>query len=139
VVPSREQVLRVLSIAHEHSGLRGGRGLSLRYLIEAADYRALRPRVQASQLAAVLQAEPHLANDWLAYSEDKRTSFGWGFGPSREGEWLVEGPEGICEVFASRFDACANDVLRELDFWAVIGNTAEPDAAADPGHGPRVS
>ena len=124
MVPSRDQLLRVLSIARDHSGRRGGRGLSLRQLIEESDYRTLRPRVEASQLAAVLRAEPDLVDDWLAYSEDKRTSLGWGFGPSRGGGWLVDGPEGVREEFGSRSAACADYVLRELDFWAAIGGAA---------------
>jgi hypothetical protein len=123
VVPSRDQLLRILSIARDHSALRGGRGLSLRQLIEESDYRALRPRVEASQLAALLQTQPGLVDEWLAYSEDKRTSYGWGFGLSREGGWLVDGPEGVGEEFASRFAACADYLLHELDFWAAIGGT----------------
>ncbi len=124
VKPSREQIRRILAIAHDHSTLRGGRGLSLRHLIDESDYRSLRPRVQASQFAAILQAEPNLVDDWIAYSEDKRTSLGWGFGPSREGGWLVDGPEGAREKFASQFAACAAYVLHELDFWAAIDQRA---------------
>ena len=124
MAPSREQIRRILAIAHDHSGLRGGRGLSLRQLIEESDYRALRPGVEPSLLAAILEAEPNLVDDWIAYSEDKRTSFGWGFGPSRDGGWLVDGPEGAREQFASRFAACAEYVLHELNFWAAIGRPA---------------
>ncbi len=120
VRPTREQIRRILSIGRDHSVLRGGRGLALRQLFEESDYRALRPRLRASQLAAVLESEPGLVDDWLGYSEDKRTSSGWGFGTAREGGWLVDGPGGAREVFASRVDACAEFVLRELDFWVAI-------------------
>ena len=121
MTPSRNQLLRILSVARDHSGLRGGRGLSLRSLIEESGYRALRPRIDASQLAAILGLEPLVAVDWLAYSEDKRTSAGWGVGPSREGGWVVDGPDGVRERFDSREVACAEYVLRELDFWAAVG------------------
>jgi hypothetical protein len=84
----------------------------------------LRPHIEVSQLAAVLQTEPAIVDDWLAYSEDKRTSFSWGFGPSREGDWSVDGPEGVHERFASRVAACATYVLRELEFWAAAGGDA---------------
>jgi hypothetical protein len=122
VAPTRDQVRRVLLIGRDHSTLRGGRGLSLRQLIEESGYRALRPRLRASQLEALIESEPALVDDWLAYSEDKRTSHGWGFGTAPAGGWLVDGPEGAREVFASRVAACAEFVLRELDFWAAIGS-----------------
>ncbi len=124
MVASRDQIVRVLSIAREHSATRGGRGLSLRALIEESNYRALRSRIGVSQLAAVLQSEPEMVDDWLAYSEDKRTSSGWGFGPSRAGDWTVDGPDGVRERFDSRYEGCADFVLRELDFWVAIEDAA---------------
>jgi hypothetical protein len=132
VAPSREQLRRILVIAHDHSVLRGGRGLSLHRLIEESGYRALRARIEASQLVAMLQAEPKLVDDWIAYSEDKRTSFGWGFGPSREGGWSVDGPDGAREEFNSRFAACADYVLHELDYWLAIDQPVSPSVTADP-------
>ena len=120
VAPSRDQILRVLSIAREHSATRGGRGLSLRALIEGSGYRTLRPRIGALQLASVLRSTSEMVDEWLAYSEDKRTSFGWGFGPTRDGDWMVDGPDGVHERFESRYSGCADFVLRELDFWVAI-------------------
>lgn len=123
-MPSREEILRVLAIAREHSTACGGRGLSLRDLIEEVDYHELRPRIRAAQLAEILRARPDIVDDWIAYSEDKRTSFGYGFGPSPAGDWLVDGPEGYRVRFGSRHDGCADFVLRELDFWLAIEDDA---------------
>jgi hypothetical protein len=86
--------------------------------MDRADYRALRPSIEASQLAAVLEANPALIDEWLAYSEDKRTSLGWGFEATEEAEWLVSTPQGESERFLSPSTACAEYVLRELDFWS---------------------
>jgi hypothetical protein len=124
MAPSRDQILRILSIARENSVITGSRGLSLRDLIEESSYRALRPHIEATQLVAVLQAEPGLLDDWIAYSEDKRTSYGWGFGPSGKGDRLVDGPDGVLERFTSKDAACADFVLHELDFWAAAGRHA---------------
>ena len=120
VMPSREQILRVLAIARGLSL----RGLSLRDLIEEAGYRDLRPRIRAAQLAEILRAKPNIVDDWIAYSEDKRTSFGYGFGPFPAGDWLVDGPEGYRVRFGSRYDGCVAFVLRELDFWLAIEDAA---------------
>lgn len=120
MAPFRDQILRVLLVARDHSVLRGGRGLSLRQLIEESGYRSLSPGIERSQLAVVLREEPAIVDDWLAYSEDKRTSCGWGLGPSPEGGWVVDGPDGIREKFANLEDACAEFVLRELDYWAAV-------------------
>lgn len=119
MAPTREQLLSVLSIARDHSGLRGGRGLSLRQLIAESDYRAVRARIEASLLSAILRAEPAIVDDWLAYSEDKRTSSGWAFWQSRGGAWVIGDLAGAHEEFGSREFACAEFVLRELDYWAV--------------------
>lgn len=117
----RDQLLPVLSIARDHSSLRGGRGLSLRQLIEESRYCDLRPKIEASDLEDVLRTEPQLVEDWLAYSEDKRTSGGWAFGPSHNEGWTVYVPGGEPKSFAASAAACAEYVLRELDFWAAIG------------------
>ena len=120
VIAPDDQILRVLSIAHEHSTIRGGRGLSLRDLIDETNYRALGTCISVAQLVAVLREKPEIVDDWLAYSGDKRTSYGYGFGSSSAGAWTVDGPNGYCEQFATPCDGCAEFVLRELDFWVAI-------------------
>jgi hypothetical protein len=75
-------------------------------------------------LAALIEAQPVIADDWQAFCEDKRTNGGWSFAPSREGSWVVSGPGGIRQSFACRFAACADYVIRELDFWAALSDTA---------------
>jgi hypothetical protein len=115
--------MRVLSIARDHSGLRGGRGLSLCDLILECDYQNLRPQIEAGQLAVLINAQPAIVDDWRAYCEDKRTNSGWAFAPSREGKWIIYGPGGIRHSFACRFAACADYVIRELDFWTALSDT----------------
>ena len=113
VAPSREQLLAILVIAHDFSGRLG-------QLIDESAYQALRPHIEQSQLFAILQAEPAIVEDWSSYSQDKRTSSGWGFGSSQDGGWLVDGPDGIRKQFTVREEACASFVLHELDFWAAV-------------------
>ncbi len=75
-------------------------------------------------MAAVLQSMPEVVNDWLAYSEDKRASLGWGFGPSYAGNWTLDGPDEVRESFDSLYAGCAAFILRELDFWVAIEDNA---------------
>ena len=120
MIAPHDQILSVLSIAHDHSTICGGRGLSLSDLIEETGYRALRPCVEVAHLAAVLREKPQIIDDWLTYSGDKRTSYGYGFGSSSAGGWVVDGPDGNCGQFASASDGCAAFVLLELDYWVAI-------------------
>jgi hypothetical protein len=72
-----EYLVKILRIGHDTS-VRGA-GLSLREALRQARYRELRAGFQESDLtlAAVVRANPTFVEQWLAYSEDKRTSGGW--------------------------------------------------------------
>jgi hypothetical protein len=101
---------------------------SLEALLEASCYRAVRGDLDVAQLEAVVESEPQLVEDWLRYSEDKRTSGGWAFYPEGEA-WVVSQPfpnQGApVERRHSRVSAaCADYILVELDYWA--------DATGDP-------
>ena len=115
-----DEVLRILKIARDHSTLRGGRGLSLRDLLEECNFRQLRPRLASSHIEAVLEKHPGEITMWLAYSEDKRTSVGWYFANVGESRWQIGKLDGTHELFESPIAACSEFVLRELDTWSTI-------------------
>ena len=109
-------VLAILEIGRETTSR--GAGLSLREALSRTRYRELRSSFKEPDLLAVLEERPALMEEWLCYSEDKRTSGGWyvlrngvigqvGRPPSRVG-------------FSSIAEAVAAYVVRELDFWAGI-------------------
>jgi hypothetical protein len=108
------ELLAILRIGHETS-IRGA-GISLRDALAEARYAACRPGFTVDDLRSLLAAHPSLVEEWLAYSEDKRTSGGWYV--------LRSGVIGQVSKPSSsqRFDtverAVAEYVVRELDFWA---------------------
>jgi hypothetical protein len=126
-----DSILQILAIAHKHS--RAGSGLALRDLIANSGFVLLRPKISATDIERVLAKRADLARDWVHFSEDKRTSGGWAL--VQEGsEWIVRGSKskhstGERLVFPSLSSACAEYVLRELDFWAAL-KSSPPNSAA---------
>jgi hypothetical protein len=122
-------VARICRIARD---FRAPEAPSLAALIDAAEYRAVRRRLTVPMVALCISADPDLVADWLAFSEDKRTTGGWAFEAQRRGplgrrQWKVwqPFPEGETRPLR-RYDraetACAEYVLAELDYWAAIGD-----------------
>ncbi|HLG13967.1 MAG TPA: hypothetical protein VJH03_05475 [Blastocatellia bacterium] len=108
------QLFAILRIGHDTS-MRGC-GLSLREALARAQYVALRGSFGAIDLLPLIKSLPTLTEEWISYSQDKRTSAGW---------YLTE----QCEIgslgatserlrFDSIEEAVAEYVMRELDYWA---------------------
>jgi len=64
----------------------------------------------------LLKADLGLLEEWLAYSEDKRTTGGWYL--LRSGEIGRVGDPDSRKFFECLEQAVADYVVRELDFWA---------------------
>lgn len=113
-VPDRSSaVLTILKIGRKAS-LRG-RGASMRDALAQAQYPAWRPSISPSELLLLLQTHPSLVEDWVAYSEDKRTS--GGFYVLRTGEIGQVGNQLSRRRYPSIEEAVAEFVLQELDYW----------------------
>jgi hypothetical protein len=119
VIDHREKLLRVLKIAVESS--RRGRGLSMQSLLAESEYCDLRTVMTRAALVELLESHSQLIDDWLRYSEDKRTTGGrflrgkpplWEVGRLDDRQHEVD-----LACFPSASEACAEYVLRELDFW----------------------
>src|ERR1043166_4971075 len=121
---SRDPVDAVLSFARDT--LFQGRGFSIAHQLHRIRYADIRPLLTEERLEARLAWEPALLDQWLQFSDDKRTSGGWYLGKG-SGTWIV----GRCsrrgaihtepESFPAGARACAAYVLRELDFWQDVG------------------
>ncbi|MDX2050742.1 MAG: hypothetical protein SFV15_00005 [Polyangiaceae bacterium] len=108
------ELLAILSIGHDTS--MRGEGISLREALARTHYAALRADFAAADLLPLLSANHALIQQWVAYSEDKRTSGGWYLTGAGE-IGTVEAPRGKGH-FGCLEEAVAEYVLRELDFWA---------------------
>lgn len=108
------QLLDVLKIGHETS--MRGEGISLREALKRTDYKKLRKTFGPNDLVEIVKAHPEISKQWIAYSEDKRTSGGWYLLDKSEiGQ--IEDPESR-KHFDSIEEAISEYVVRELDFWA---------------------
>jgi hypothetical protein len=108
------RLVAILRIAHYVS--KSGDGLALRDAIARSDYGTYRSSFDAQDLQAVLTAHPALIEEWLAYSEDKRTDAGWYV--LRDGEiGQLQNPTSQ-RSYATIEEAVAQFIVRELDFWA---------------------
>jgi hypothetical protein len=117
VSASRDDLRSILAIGHDTS-LRG-EGIALRDALACARYGELRPSFGPGDLLPVLCAEPDLAQQWVMYSKDKRTSAGWYLRESRE-IGRIDEPTAKLQ-FATLEEAVAAYVVSELDFWSATG------------------
>jgi hypothetical protein len=109
-------VLGVLTVGRE-SSMRGS-GISLKDALSNSRYRDLRPTISSGEFVPLLEAHPSIVEDWLAYSEDKRTSGGWYVvRPAQIGQ---VGDSRSIEHFRTLQEAISEYVLRELDFWVGV-------------------
>jgi hypothetical protein len=109
-----QDLLGILRIGFETS-VRGA-GLSLREALRRTQYKDRRAGFGPADLRPLLSAHPEISEEWLAYSEDKRTSGGWYLLRSREVGRV--GDTDSRKSFECLEEAVAEYVVRELDFWA---------------------
>lgn len=111
-----EQLRRILAIGHDASNR--GAGMSLCDALNLTRYRKARAGLQKVDLLRVIETEPELVEQWIAYSQDKRTDGGWYI--LRDGEiGKVGAPEARLR-FSTIEEAVAEYVIKELDFWAGV-------------------
>jgi hypothetical protein len=108
------RLVAILRIAHQVSS--GAGGLALRDAIARTGYATYRASFGAQDLQTVLVAHPSLIEEWLTYSEDKRTDAGWYV--LRDGEIGQLQHPTAQRSYALIEEAVAQFVVRELDFWA---------------------
>ena len=111
----------ILGIGHATS--MRGTGISMREALKVAGYAERRPSLTAAELRPVVASHPELVEQWLSYSEDKRTHGGWYIRrDGKIGRVLKPGTE---RQYATIQDAVAEYVVLELDFWAHIGDVVQ--------------
>lgn len=109
-------LLAILRIGHDTSSR--GAGRSLRDALSRTRYKERRTRFGPGDLRPLLKVHREFAEQWFAYSEDKRTSGGWYL--MRSGEIGRAGDPESQTRFDSLEEAVAEYVVRELDFWTGV-------------------
>ena len=112
-----EVLLSVLGIGRATS--MRGEGISLRDALSRVNYSVVRPQLDVGEIVAELRANPEIVEEWILYSEDKRTGGGWYV--SRESFEIGElQNSSSTKTFNSIEEAIAAYILVELDFWASL-------------------
>jgi len=113
-------LLPILRIGHVTSVR--GEGISLHQALRVTKYAEHRPNVAAADLRSFIEADPSLVEEWMSYSEDKRTDGGWYL---RRNGAVGRVPKATPEYqFDTIEHAVAEYVLLELDFWSGLNQVA---------------
>ena len=110
-------LLPILRIGHNTS-MRGA-GVSLRDALKTTGYTEHRPIFSAADLLPIIGRDPSLVEEWMSYSENKRTDGGWYI--LRDGTIGRIGNPATKRQFEPIHRAVAEYVILELDFWADLG------------------
>lgn len=112
-------LLPILRIGHDTS-MRGA-GISLREALKVTHYAKYRPKFSPEDLLPIVESDPSLVEEWMSYSEDKRTDGGWYL--LRDGTVGRVGEPATKQQFESIQRAVAEYVILELD--AAVGDQTE--------------
>ena len=114
----QDRLLSILRIGHDAS-IRG-EGLALRDALARTEYSKLRTQFGPAELIHLLRLNRGLIQQWLMYSEDKRTSGGFWIDEKTFEVGSLGAPDSTVR-YESIEAAVAQYVLCELDFWSEVG------------------
>src|SRR5262245_45469764 len=106
----------ILSIGQDTS-IRNAEDLSMEKVLRHTHYRELRGELSHELVSAALRARPQAIEQWVEYSQDKRTERGWALEPEARRIHRPAHPNSSY-TFASLPEAVAAFVLHELDYWS---------------------
>jgi hypothetical protein len=115
------RLMAILRVAHLVST--GAEHISVRDALTRTGYAGYRPSFGPADIASVLSRHPSLIEEWLAYSEDKRTEAGWYV--LRDGEIGQVLKPATQRSYPSIQEAVAQYIVRELDFWADLSSDSD--------------
>jgi hypothetical protein len=90
------------------------RTLSAIALVQRSGYLENPAEFTRESVLGVLRANPSLIEDWMIWSQDQRTSPAWAFDTHEDGYRVVLAPGGKKMIFADKFEACAEFVIRQI-------------------------
>ncbi len=111
-----ELIFKLISLVRDFSQKNT---ISIYELLRQSGYSKAAKQVSEQELYKALEGSPSFVNDWLQYSEDKRTNCGWYFKKGDEDKYLVGYVDDISVTETEHNDkikACAKFIKQELDF-----------------------
>jgi hypothetical protein len=112
-------LLPSLRIGH-YTSMRGA-GISVSEALRVTSYAKRRRDFSPADLLLTIERDPSLIEEWISYSEDKRTDGGWYI--LRDGTVGQAGKPAMTRRFESIHRAVAEYVMLELDFWSGVSAT----------------
>lgn len=90
-------------------------GTSLHAVVQASGFADIRGQFSTRDLADYLRTRPAIVEQWVAYSQDKRTSEGWYLRPSMSVGRITREPPPMREQrYPDLSAACAAFIVAEL-------------------------
>lgn len=109
-----EVIERIINLPFDFSH----KNKSIYSLLQESGYFESNNLINEDQIAEMLHKHPQSIDDWLRWSENKRTSSGWYFKKDEKERYGVgHYPDNNFQymVFADKFQACAAYIKREID------------------------
>jgi hypothetical protein len=113
-------LLPILRIGHNTSAR--GAGISISEALRVTNYAKRRRDFSSADLLLTIERDPSLIEEWISYSENKRTDGGWYI--LKDGTVGRAGKPGTTKRFEPLHRAVAEYVVLELDFWSGVSATA---------------
>lgn len=111
-------IFKLISLVRDFSEIRT---ISIHELLRQTGYPKVADQITEQDVYKELLAHQRFVNNWLEYSEDKRTDGGWYFIQAGNGKYLV-GCVGNASTKETEYDdkikACAKFIKQELDVIA---------------------
>ena len=116
-MPENDIVNRVLALPETFDAVGT---VSMNDLLKETGYCEYPARILEAAIADALSRNLGLIDDWLAYSEDKRTKSGWYIRPHKNGSFIVGSFETATAtdsevVYTDRIKACAAFIKQEVE------------------------
>lgn len=111
-------IFKLVSLVRDFNQIRT---VSIYELLQHIGYTKNADQITEQDLYKELVANPSFVDDWLEYSEDKRTDGGWYYKQATSGKYVVGcvGNTGIAVTeYEDKIKACAKFIKEELDVIA---------------------
>ena len=108
-------LLRILKIGHDTSVR--GKGISLKTALQKSNYSEYRKRLGTNHLVPIIKSNPSIVDEWIRYSEDKRTTGGYFLSENIIGS--IDLPD-FQVKFEEKERQIAEFIFLELDYWSSV-------------------
>jgi hypothetical protein len=99
--------------------------VSMYSLLSDSGYFEAHSQISESIIREALRAHPDMVDEWMRFSEDKRTNAGWYFRPTHRGYevgYFSRAPSSIRSAeYSDRTEACAVFIKNEIEEIRIKG------------------